>query len=440
MQRAAAIGLSFGSASALLAACGQQPGGATTAGGAVTLKLIMHVNAPAVQAIQDMATAFHQQNPDITVSVTTAQTNDYPTLQATHLSAKDVDIVEVASFTGAPTAYSLGAQKPLWQQQVDGGNYLDLTGQAFLAKFSPTAITNTSTYNGKVYSVPTGTAPFTGVFYSKSLFQKYNLQIPTTRNELLNVCKTLQGHGVSPFTIGQKDSWPAGLPTQAILAALYPNLQAFDQGLWGGTVKYTDPTFVEVLQRTQQIWSYTEKGFGGLSYATAPARFVAGKAAMMPDGVWSAPAIQQADSAFAFGYFPLPASDSAANNNFLAGKYDSSWSIAASSKNQAAALKWLAFYSEPANYSKFINADGLVPTQPNTATTPFLQSIAQWSNNMKLSPDQLLHSKAQASKYADIIPQGSNPAPTAYLTPLGTQSSSAALAQQMQSDWTAAKS
>ena len=263
MQRAGALGLSFGSASALLAACGQQPGGATTAGDAVILKLIMHVNAPAVQAIQDLNTAFHQQNPNITVSVTTAQTDTYATLQATRLSAKDADIVEVGSFTGAPAAYTVGAQKPVWQQQIEGGNYVDLTGQSFLSNFSPTAITNTSTYNGKVYSVPSGTAPFTGVFYSKSLFQKYHLQVPTTWSELLGVCQELQGQGVTPFTIGQKDGWPAGLPTQAILAALYPDLQTLDQGLWAGTVKYTDPTFVEVLQRTQQVWDYTEKGFGG---------------------------------------------------------------------------------------------------------------------------------------------------------------------------------
>jgi len=439
MQRAMAIGLSASSATALLAACGQQPG-TTAAGEPVTLKLIMHVNAPAVQGIHDLNTAFHRQYPNITVSVATAQTLDYATLQATRLSAKDVDIVEVASFTGAPTSYAPGAQKPTWQQQIDGGNYLDLTSQSFLANFSSTAINNTSTYNGKVYSVPTGTVPFTGVFYSKALFQKYDLQVPTTWSELLSVCQTLQSNGIAPFTIGQKDSWPAGLPTQAILAALYPNLQAFDQGLWDGSVKYTDPTFVEVLQRVQQIWKYTEKGFGGISYATAPARFAAGKAAMMSDGVWTAPTIQQADSTFDFGYFPLPGSDTAADNNFLAGKYDISWAVAASSPNKDAVLKWLAFYSEPANYSKFINADGLVPAQPNTQTTAFLQSIAQWTSTMRLSPDQVLHQKMQASKYANIIPTGSNPAPTAYLTPLGTIASPAALAQQMRSDWDAAQS
>lgn len=441
MQHAGTIGLSFGSASALLAACGQQPGTTTVAGGAVTLKLIMHVNAPAVQAIQNLNAAFHKQNPTITVNVTTAQTNDYPTLQTTRLTAKDVDIVEVGSFVGAPTSYTSNSQKPSWQQQIDGGNYVDLTGQSFLNSFTPTSLKNTSTYNGKVYSVPSGTAPFTGVFYSKALFQKYNLSVPTVWNELLSVCQTLQGHGVTPFTLGQKDTWPANLPTQALQAALYPDLQAFDEGIWKGTLKYTDPTFVKLLQRVQQLWKYTEQGFGGISYATAPARFVAGKAAMMADGVWTAPALQQVDPNFQFGYFPLPGGDTASDNNFLAGKYDISWAIASSTKNKDAALKWLAFYSEPTNYSEFINADGLVPTQANTQTTPFLQSIAQWTTTMRLSPDQVLHSKTQVSKYADIVPAAGSslPTPTTYLTPLGTISSATNLAQQMQTDWMAAK-
>ncbi|GCE09394.1 ABC transporter substrate-binding protein [Dictyobacter aurantiacus] len=445
LQRATALGLSFGSATALLAACGEQPGSSASGnsasgGGATNLKLIMHVNAPAVQAMHDLNDAFHKKYPDITVSVSTAPTDTFATLQQTRLAAKDVDIIEVTSFVGALTSYTPGLEKPGWVKQIEAGNYVDLTGQPFVKNFSPDAIKNTSSYNGKVYSIPSGSAAFTGVFYSKSIFSKYNLQVPTTWSELMDICQHLQGKGVTPFTIGQKDGWPAGLPSQALLSAMYPDLQAFDKGMWTNSMKYTDPRFVQVLQRAQQIWSYTEKGFGGISYATTPARFVAGKAAMMPDGVWTAPSLQQADSSFEFGYFPLPGSDTASENDFLAGKYDISWAVASSSKNQDAAMKWLAFYSDPANYSKFINADGLVPAQPNTQTTPFLQSIAKWTNSMRLSPDQVLHNKQHGGKYTDFVGMSSAPCPTVYLAPLGSMDSPQSLAQKMESDWLAAKS
>lgn len=435
-SRSFAIGIALvGLLSLSVMACGNQP-----VSNAVTLKLIMHVNAPTVQAIKDLDAAFHQKYPNISVDVTSAQSNDYPTLQTARLTAKDVDIVETPSFVGATTSYTPGLQKPNWQQQVEAGDFVDLTGQSFLSNFNSAAVQGGYTFNGKSYAVPSGSVSFTGVFYNKAIFQKYNLQVPTTWSQFVALMQTLHSNGVTPMTIGQKDGWPAGLPTQAVLAALYPNLQTFDQGLWTGSIKYTDPTFVQVLQRTQSLWHNAEKGFGGIDYSTITARFAAGKAAMLPDGTWEAPAIQQADPNFQFGYFPLPASDNAGDNNFLAGKYDIGWAIAASSKHQDAALKWLAFYADPANYTKFINAVGFIPAQPNIQTTPFLQSIAQWTNNLRLAPDQVLHSKSDAGKYANIIGVGGQPDPTVYLTPLGTIGDPASLAQQMQTDWNATKS
>ncbi|GHO84759.1 ABC transporter substrate-binding protein [Dictyobacter formicarum] len=416
-----------------LAACGKQPG-QTGSSGQTTLKLIMHTNAPAVQAIKDLDNAFHQKYPDITVSVTTANSNDFSTLQTTRLSAKDVDIVEEPmALVGAPASYMPStAEKPSWQQQIDAGDYVDLTGQPFLKNFYQSALQNADTYKGKVWGVPSGAVAYTGIFYSKDVFQKYHLQIPTTWNQLVSLCQTLQSHGVTPFTIGQKDSWPAGLPTSALTMSLNSNLQTLDQGLWTGKIKYTDPKEVEVLKRAQVLWGYTEKGFGGIDYSTITARFAAGKAAMLPDGTWQAPSIQQADPNFQFGYFPLPGSDNASDNDFLGGKYDLSWGIASSSSHKDAAMKWLAFYSDPANYSKFINAVGFIPTQPNVTTTPFLQSISQWTTDkFRLANDQVMHPKAQAGKYATFA--------TMYLSPLGSFHDPVALAQQEQKDWDAAK-
>jgi raffinose/stachyose/melibiose transport system substrate-binding protein len=418
-----------------LSACGEQPAGL------ITLKLIMHVNAPTVEAIKELNRAFHQKYPNIMVEVALAETNSYPTLQMTRLSAKDVDIVETGALVLAPTPYMpTGFLKPAWQQQVDAGDYINLTGQPFLAHFNASAIQNAETYNGKVWGTPSGSVSYTGVFYSKAIFQRYHLQAPTTWSELISVCQILQVHGITPFTIGQKDGWPAGLPTQALLQALNPNLQALDKGLWTGSRKYTDTNLLEVLQRAQTIWNYAEKGFGGIDYSTITARFAAGKAAMLPDGTWEAPAIRQVDPNFQFGYFPLPGSDKASDNDFLSGKYDIAWSIASSSQQKDAALKWLAFYADPVNYTKFINAVGFIPAQPNISTTPFLQSIAHWTNNLRLSPDQVLHAKTHASKYANVMGYNSLPATTVYLSPLGSYSDPATLAQQMQTDWNAAQS
>lgn len=46
--------------------------------------------------------------------------------------------------------------KPLWQQYIDEGLLLDLSQEAFMARFTESAKQDNA-YNGKNYSMPTST-------------------------------------------------------------------------------------------------------------------------------------------------------------------------------------------------------------------------------------------------------------------------------------------
>lgn len=46
-----------------------------------------------------------------------------------------------------------------------------------------------------------------GVIYNKDIFAKYNLQVPKTYDQLLNVSKTLKDNGVTPFYGTFYDAW-----------------------------------------------------------------------------------------------------------------------------------------------------------------------------------------------------------------------------------------
>ena len=113
------------------------------------------------------------------------------------------------------------------------------------------------------------------------------------------------------------------------------------------------------------------------------ARYAAGDVAFMPTGVWQAPALEEAEPGFEWTYVPFPGSDNAEDNQYLFGKYDQGWAIAANSPNPEAALAYLAAFSEPENYQAFVNAVGFIPTQPTAtldsqlgeAVAPYLEQL-----------------------------------------------------------------
>jgi multiple sugar transport system substrate-binding protein len=62
--------------------------------------------------------------------------------------------------------------------------------------------------DNKVYGVPLAYY-YWGIFYKKSLFKKLNLSPPQTWAQFLSVGNTLKKNGITPFTLGSKNAWPA---------------------------------------------------------------------------------------------------------------------------------------------------------------------------------------------------------------------------------------
>ena len=201
---------------------------------------------------------------------------------------------------------------------ADQGGYVDLTDQAFMKKYNPTVLDQIK-YKGKNYTVPTGLSYYSGMFYNKKIFADNGIKVPTTWSELIAACDALKAKGIVPLGIGGKDS--AGLNMLGVAQSLYPTAQVKEdlaKGLYDGSVKLNVDTQLKVLQQVQKLYSYAEPNFAGVSYATMTSDFVNGKFAMMSDGTWNTTTIQQAGgSKLDFGYFPLPASDNAADNKFL---------------------------------------------------------------------------------------------------------------------------
>jgi raffinose/stachyose/melibiose transport system substrate-binding protein len=211
-------------------------------------------------------------------------------------------------------------------------------------------------------------------------------------------------------------------------------MTSLDQGLWAGSASLTDPTSVQVLNRVKDLFADAGPQFAGIAETDATTAFATGKAAMWPDGTWNAPTLTQTNPSLHYGYFPLPASDTAANNATLGGKLDFSFAVPSSSKNVDAAEKWLAFYAQKDNYTAFVKTSGFIPAEPGVAANPFVDSLSPLLGASGYTPawDQIFHPNSRSGDLSTY--------PWAYpsITPLGKSTDMASLAGQMQDNWKSA--
>ena len=71
------------------------------------------------------------------------------------------------------------------------------------------------TFDGKVYQLPYTNA-CSVLYCNNELFEKYNVKIPETWDELLDAVKAFKEAGVTPMALGGGDKWPTNMYTDII--------------------------------------------------------------------------------------------------------------------------------------------------------------------------------------------------------------------------------
>ncbi|MDX8361312.1 ABC transporter substrate-binding protein [Cytobacillus sp. IB215316] len=399
----------------------------------VTLKMLGWTNKAVNDYITELNEAFMEEYPEVEVEYTVTASDDvYKQLMQSRLAAEDVDLFpNLSGFILSPQEWSPGAEKPNWQQWIEAGQIADLTGESFLDNYNASDIENGGMFDGKVYGVPVGTTAFTGLYYNKDIFADHGLEVPTTWDEFINVLDTLQDNEVTPLAFAGKDTWPLAITVQGLQASILGDQLEFIRGLWTGESKFTDEKPLEVLTKAQQMMGYAINGFMGIDYATLPSLFTSGQVAMMGDGAWKAPELTKDFPDLNFGYFPIPGSDNAEDNKSLAGKYDMTYLVAENAPNKEYAIKWLEFFSQPENYTEFVNASGMLPVQPNVvADSEFVNEISPYLQEFKLGYEQLFINRPNAGEH--IANAGVH---AEYIAPGGPIETAQELAEIQQQEW-----
>lgn len=224
------------------------------------------------------------------------------------------------------------------------------------------------TLDGKVYGLPIGGST-EGFYYSIPLFEKYDIKVPTTWEELEAAAETLKQNGITPFAMGSKGAWVPLMMVNTLIGR-YAGPEAID-GFPAGTHAWNSPEVTAAFAKYEE-WvkkGYFTKGELGLEYADMLNQFVTGKAGMMFDGSWRSSVFKDPEQAGELtgkvGFFPMPpVSGGKGDQTFVNGNYSNGYGFSADlNERELAAVKAFIknMYSEEMQLRGLLE-DGVLPS------------------------------------------------------------------------------
>jgi raffinose/stachyose/melibiose transport system substrate-binding protein len=394
-------------------------------------------NPAAIAQTQKVDALFEQQHPGVHIQLEDAPTaaNAWPTLQASLLASKNVDLL--AQFAQNPADYPPATvnKKPSGTAAlIANGQFIDLSKQSFMSRFDTTTQQYTMGYKNGIYGVTVAEyVNNTGLFYKKDLLAKYHMSVPTTFNEFINDLKTFKDNGITPIYVAGKDGYQnivwAGIVNQLLMegkpaseaASVY--LQRAEAFL-NGSQDWNSPLYQEAAQRYEQVMSYIEPGAAGAAAQAAPGEWAV-QSQNFPffvDGSYDGNTIATDNPSLNFGFFAIPGTDTASDNRAALAP-DLSWTVPTFSKHQKLALEWLDLFTQQTQYSQWLTATGSSSTEP-AVPTPALK----WSDWLQANAANGFINASQPWIPDGASSQAGGPVLTA-MQPFGSQSTADALTQ-----------
>ncbi len=268
-----------------------------------------HPFGPAIAQIIDGFTKMH---PEVTVQKEFMPGEQLKTKMQADLAANNLPDIFVA-YPGNGNGET---------DMAKNGKMLDLTSvlsadSKWKDGFIAGALDNYKYSLSGTYAAPIG-AYGAGFFYNKELFQKANVQPPKTWSELLAVVKTLNSASITPWVIGNADTWRS----EHLFSNLSLKLNGVQtaQDVASRKIPYSSPGVVDAFTKLTELANASAfgKNYVGLNYAGEVADFNNGKAAMRFSGSWTAGEVAGKDAPAGFkdkvGFFPFPGIDGKDDN------------------------------------------------------------------------------------------------------------------------------
>ncbi|HEY0189033.1 MAG TPA: extracellular solute-binding protein [Cellulomonas sp.] len=174
------------------------------------------------------------------------------------------------------------------------------------------------------YESRTSVIPFSAmaaaVIYNKRIFADNGLEVPTTWDELIDVCERLQAAGITPIYATFADSWTIaqGWFDYAVggmvdVRDFYTRMNELGEQVGPDSEVSYQSTLLEPVQRMMELVPYTNDDRASRAYGDGNTAMSAGGAAMYLQGPWALLEISKAETDVDLGTFPLPMTDDPAD-------------------------------------------------------------------------------------------------------------------------------
>lgn len=330
-----------------------------------------------IKAINEMIAEYENKNPNVDIKRTFVPFADLKKKLLMGQAAGELpDIVMI--------------DNPDHQSFAAAGIFADLTeeikkwGQAdkyFEGPWSSTV------YKGKNYGVPISSNNL-ALFYNKDLLEEAGIKPPETWEGLKTAAKKLTTndvYGLSFSAVKSEEGTFQFLPFVWQSGADLDNFDSEDS--------------IEAIN----LWkSFYDKGYVSPEVLTmeqgdVQLQFAAGNAAMMINGTWQVPALENDPPGFDWGVTTLPAQEK--GGTILGGE---NWAITSTSEHIDIAWDIIKYVNEPERLKEFVKISGDLPSRKDLIQDPYWQKHEHY----KAFADGMKVAKARA--YGPNYPKISN--------------------------------
>jgi raffinose/stachyose/melibiose transport system substrate-binding protein len=310
----------------------------TVAGAQSQTTLTLVADSNIQMALQGIIDAYQKLNPNVRINATFAPTDQILVSVRTRLGAGNApDLFSV--YPGAGSALSV---IPL----VQAKQLLELSDQPWVSGI-PSTFNDVLKVGGKAYFFPP-TQTTIGAIYNEDAFKALKIAVPSTWNEVLQMCDSAKAAGKVAFALGNKDSWVTQLiPYALVPTTVYAVNRTFDAQQKAGKASFAASGWREAF--TKYLEMNTRGCFNanpnGTSFQQQTQLVASGEAIAAVSVAGILPLIQANNKDAKLAMFPLPGSNTP-GRNWIPAAPSVGLGIAPTSKNVTAAKAFLNYFSQ----------------------------------------------------------------------------------------------
>lgn len=231
-----------------------------------------------------------------------------------------------------------------------------------------------------VYAVPY-VANAAGVLYNREMFKENGWEIPTTWDEFMTLCDTIEASGQQALYFGYKDVWTCLAPWNALACDLAP--ADVCRQVNKGETKFTDE-YKDVAEKMLELLEHAQNDPFAYSYNDACTAFANGESAMYCIGSYAVPQIQSVNPEMDIDSFVMPGCDNA-DDNVLNSGVDLQFCVTSDCQNKEAAYEVLNFMLEDSTIQTYLDDQNAVPCKDKEfKLSPALDGMLDYINAGKM--------------------------------------------------------